>query len=624
MYATRADRTTRLIRFFCPALSALVLIALVGPALAESAGDAAEAATGDNRSWGAFFGRTHILLLHLPIGLLIGAFAIEVFGFFRRSRGYDTAAAWLFVLGFLSSVAAVGTGLLLGTEQVSDKSLNAFTLLFADADQGVSDTLSLHMWLGTTLMVVAGVAAVLKVMAVRRQWQDDSELPHTGGVPLALARISLVGVMVAMPFVGHLGGNMTKQPDYLTERAPDTALGKRVVAAIDFMNLGTVEKPTDTVIVKGDDGVEIELANGSVAYWNAKIQPVLNNHCTACHNDQKQNGKLRLDSLEWAVKGGSVGGTIEPGNAEFSEIYRRVVLPRSHDEFMPTNIKKYGIMSQEDVNTLGEWLIAFDGELTDPEPAKDDKTQATGDDKQPDPAKPLIDPAAIRAIEDAGGSAQSLSQEEDPDLLDVKFAYLKTLDPEAVAKIGNTANQVAWLDLQGSSFGDEAAQQLPAMPKLTKLNLKDTAITDEGVAALPDLPALKWLNLFGTAITDKSLDALADYTALDKLYLTGTKVTAQGVAKLREALPDTEVFSDFDAEFNFTQDQPQPQPEPQDKPANEQAGAKPVNTACPVSGAPVKAGFVSTFEGKVVGFCCNNCKGQFDADPAKFAAKLAE
>jgi uncharacterized membrane protein/YHS domain-containing protein len=619
-----------LIRTLSLMVIAFALLALVGPALAaeaaesaEAAGKSAEAAASsydpNAKTWPAFFGRLHMVVLHLPIGLLIGAFAIEVFGLFRRSKGYDVAAAWLFVLGFGASIIAVVSGLLLATEEAAKSSaagqgLTALTILFADADQGVSDTLNKHMWLGVGLMLVAGVAAILKILAVKKQWPDDVDVPDRGGLPLAAARVALVAMMVLMPLAGHIGGNLVHGREFLTERAPNDTVRKLV----EVMNLDgaadVAEKPKP-----GEGGdVAVVKAKGD---WDSVIQPALDDHCVACHGPDKQNGELRLDTLEWAVKGGSLGGTIEPGNAEFSELYRRVILPPSHDEFMPTNIKKYGMLNLEEIHALGEWILAFDGNL-EAAPADDDTAQASGGDEDPEPAKPLIDPAAIRAIEDAGGSAQSLSQEEDPDLLDVKFAYLKTLNPEAVAKIGNTAGQVAWLDLQGSSFGDEAAQQLPAMPKLTKLNLKDTAITDEGVAALPDLPKLRWLNLFGTEITDTSLEAIADYTELEKLYITGTNVSAQGVAKLREALPDTEVFSDFDAEFDFTQDEPEPAS--QDKPEGDQTSVKAVNTVCPVSGAPVKPGFVSTYEGKVVGFCCNNCKGKFDAEPAKFAGKLAE
>ncbi len=50
--------------------------------------------------------------------------------------------------------------------------------------------------------------------------------------------------------------------------------------------------------------------------------------------------------------------------------------------------------------------------------------------------------------------------------------------------------------------------------------------------------------------------------------------------------------------------------------------AKPVNTVCPVSGKDAKPSVTSKHKGKDVAFCCNNCKGKFDADPAKFEGKI--
>jgi YHS domain-containing protein len=52
------------------------------------------------------------------------------------------------------------------------------------------------------------------------------------------------------------------------------------------------------------------------------------------------------------------------------------------------------------------------------------------------------------------------------------------------------------------------------------------------------------------------------------------------------------------------------------------ASAAPANTECPVSGKPAKPSVTSTHKGKEVAFCCNNCKGKFDADPAKFEKKI--
>lgn len=602
-HKTDSNRRPRTLAFIA---LALLLLGVAGPILAAESASTATATADDGKSWGAFFGRTHVLFLHLPIGLLVGAFVIEFFGMFRRSKGYDIAAAWMFVLGFFASIGAVFTGLLLGTEKAAENNpdgptLTAFQLLWADADKGVTETLGLHMWLGVGLMIFACLAAVLKVMAVRKQWPDDSPVPEPGGWPLGLVRMSLLAVMALMPLAGHLGGNLSKTPTYLFEKAPFS------------VPQGLVYWPEKAPnVAKTGEGEDAEVV-GTVAYWNANIQPVMNNHCIACHYSGKKNGKLRLDSLEWAIKGGNSGPSIEAGDAEYSPLYIRVVLPKSHELFMPKKKEVHGVLTFEETQMVGEWIQAFDGNLKDaPKPDDSGTARNTPDPVAPQPAKPLIDPAAIRAIQDAGGNAQSLSLEQDPDLLDIKFAYLKTLDPEAIAKLGNTADAIAVLTFEGSAFDDNSAAALPGMPKLKRLNLKDTKITDEGIAVMPELNKLEWLNLFGTAITDQALKDLERYTALKKLYVTGTSVSAEGVAELRTALPGTEIYSDHDGLFSF------PSPADPDPPAN----ATPVNTVCPVSGAPVKDGFVSTFEGKAVGFCCNNCKGQFDANPVKFKDKI--
>ena len=622
MHAMRTAEPTRLIRPLILFVLTALLLALAGPTLAAEAA----ASAGNGKSWGAFFGRLHVVVLHLPIGLLVGAFVIELFGLFRRSKGYDVAAAWLFVLGFLSSIVAVVSGLLLAVDEIGNPDLNFINVLWAQDAGGVSETLGWHMWLGVTLMLAAGVAAVLKVMAVKKQWPDEVAVPDHGGWGLVFARLALIAAMMMLPFAGHLGGNMVHGEWYVFEKAPFPVPEKAVYWPND--------PPVKPVVT--DDGKELVM--GSVDYWNVKIQPVLNKSCTGCHDVKKQNGDLRLDTLEFAMKGGAsheLGlGTrnIIPGDPRYSEMFIRVTLPHANDEHMPTNKTRYPVLTAEQVAMIGDWIQAFDGKLDAPAKTGTTNQQATkpggntgNTTKTPDPAKPLIDPAAIRAIEDAGGSAQSLSQEENPDLLTIKFAYRSTLNPEAVAKIGNAAGQVAELDFQGSAFSDTAAQQLPAMARLYLLNLKDTPITDAGLAALPELPKLEWLNLFGTEITDAGLDSLKRYPTLKKLYVTGTGVTKEGVEKLKAALAKaqgldtttTDVISDFDAEFQFKDLSAEPE-----KPDQSTTGDKPVNTVCPVKGTPIDATQFVIYKDKKIAFCCGNCKAAFEKDPEKFAGKL--
>jgi len=42
-------------------------------------------------------------------------------------------------------------------------------------------------------------------------------------------------------------------------------------------------------------------------------------------------------------------------------------------------------------------------------------------------------------------------------------------------------------------------------------------------------------------VDDALLDVLASFPALEAVYLWETDVTAEGVARLRDALPDTEI-----------------------------------------------------------------------------------
>jgi YHS domain-containing protein len=50
---------------------------------------------------------------------------------------------------------------------------------------------------------------------------------------------------------------------------------------------------------------------------------------------------------------------------------------------------------------------------------------------------------------------------------------------------------------------------------------------------------------------------------------------------------------------------------------------KPINETCPVkTGTPIKPNITTAWNGKTVAFCCNNCKGLFEAAPEKYAGSL--
>jgi len=49
-----------------------------------------------------------------------------------------------------------------------------------------------------------------------------------------------------------------------------------------------------------------------------------------------------------------------------------------------------------------------------------------------------------------------------------------------------------------------------------------------------------------------------------------------------------------------------------------------INPICPVMEGPVNPDIFAEYQGKKVYFCCPACKGQFEADPQKYLAKLPQ
>ncbi len=52
--------------------------------------------------------------------------------------------------------------------------------------------------------------------------------------------------------------------------------------------------------------------------------------------------------------------------------------------------------------------------------------------------------------------------------------------------------------------------------------------------------------------------------------------------------------------------------------------ADPINKVCPVSGKDVNVTKTVEYEGQLIGFCCDDCKGKFESEPKKFIGKVKE
>jgi mono/diheme cytochrome c family protein len=84
------------------------------------------------------------------------------------------------------------------------------------------------------------------------------------------------------------------------------------------------------------------------------VRALFEKSCFKCHGPEKQKGKLRLDSLEAALKGGENGPNIVAGKSEKSTLVHAVAR-LNEDEAMPPE-DKGDPLTKEQVGLLRAWI----------------------------------------------------------------------------------------------------------------------------------------------------------------------------------------------------------------------------------------------------------------------------
>jgi len=94
-----------------------------------------------------------------------------------------------------------------------------------------------------------------------------------------------------------------------------------------------------------------------VTYIN-DIKPILDRSCTKCHGTEKQKGKLRLDSLAGALKGGEDGKVIQPGKSADSLLVHNAAHLGDKDNWMPppNNKAKIPSLTSEQIGLIRAWI----------------------------------------------------------------------------------------------------------------------------------------------------------------------------------------------------------------------------------------------------------------------------
>ncbi len=261
-----------------------------------------------------------------------------------------------------------------------------------------------------------------------------------------------------------------------------------------------------------------------------QIQPIFDKSCKECHGPDKQKGKLRLDGKEAAFKGGKDGAVILPGNAEKSELYRRIILPQNDDDFMPHDADP---LTKAQIELIRDWIK--EGAVWPDEIAKSAAAAAPAETMAPGPKPSDAEVKAVAELAKNGVTAQEIAMGINWRQANFRAAGAE-FKPQVFTLLRDIANLYE-LNLATVKISDADLANIAGLTQLHVLHLEHTPIHDAALAHLKRLSNLTYLNLFDTAITDAGLQQLQGLTNLKNIYLFETKVTDAGVADLQTALP---------------------------------------------------------------------------------------
>lgn len=446
-----------------------------------------------------FLARQHPALVHLPIGFLLFAGLLALARRWRKEEqpgGVEQAAL---LLGGWAGVAAAAAGSWL-----------------VQMGGYPTDVLFWHRAFGFVIPLAAAGILLLNLENVGR------------GLRTAAWSLLVASLVIG----GHKGGEMTHGKQFAAEYAP--ALLRPILD----------EGPTlDT---------RFDLSSpDSITVYDAIVAPIFGAKCTSCHGEGRRKGGLDLTTAD-AISAHETDTEDDPlitwGASDASLLIQRVMLPVEHRRAMPPAPESKPL-SHADVELLRWWVDSesgFDGTIAEADMPGSIRTilqaYGMGDIKKGVFALSLSEPdtTAIREIESWGVTLSRVAA--DLPLLEWSSTNATPLYAGGIGGVVDRIKEnVVTMNLSGGNAADTEVSRLADFPHLTAIDLSRTQVTGATLSDLAGLEFLTRLNLYGTQVDDAVLDILADFPALEAVYLWETNVTDEGVARLRDALPDAEI-----------------------------------------------------------------------------------
>ena len=436
-----------------------------------------------------FIGRFHPVLVHLPIGILLIAAVFYALSLREQYKALQQATTVALLLGMLSAIGSSISGYLLS--------------ISGDYE---NDAVSTHKWMG---FAVAAFSIICYFLHAKKnnsvKW--------------------VIGLMTILIFItGHTGGSITHGSDFLTKSLSPSIEKKE-------------RKPIANV--------------QEAAVYADVVQPILEEKCYSCHNANKQKGKLRLDGPEWISKGGKQGEVVITGNADESELIKRLLLPKQHEDHMPPKEKPQ--LNEKEIALLHWWInsgLSFDKKVKDLAQTEKIKpllaslqSVASNDTKAkpqiPEAAVEQADAAVIKKLTDRGVVVLPVAQNSN--YLMANFVTIQDLKEGDIKLLLSIKKQLVWLKLGNQPVNDAMLTAVTQCKAITRLDISRTKITDKGLAVLNQLPNLQTLNIVGTAVTANGLIQLKANKQLQAVYIYQSSVDKKAIATLKATLPKVNI-----------------------------------------------------------------------------------
>ena len=249
-----------------------------------------------------FLGRFHVVVLHIPLGLIVAIFVLEWLARREKYRYLEAASPFLWSLAAISAVLTVMLGY----------------MHFAEGSFTGSSAVQ-HRTFGTALALLLSIVALLRVSQFAKSYMP------------VFFPASILFVFLAT-ITGHFGGNLTHGSTYLIEYAPQFV---RSIAGLP------PRRPPVTSMAAADPFLDL-------------VGPMFQQRCSTCHNEDKHESDLVLTNYAGVMHGGESGTVVTPGKPEFSELLNRISLPKDDDAFMPAEGKTP--LTDDQVKIVRWWI----------------------------------------------------------------------------------------------------------------------------------------------------------------------------------------------------------------------------------------------------------------------------